>query len=164
MLRYAKITLIWTVALWGFLGAVHNFMDWNGTLGAVTAVTSMSTFDGGADSWQASTQPLLVWVGALFIVFSKLLVAFFCAVGGWKMWLARAKNAGGFDGAKETALVGCAVAVIMLFGGFIVIAESWYELWRSDLMRGPVLESAFRYAGMIALIGIFVGMKDDHRM
>lgn len=48
----------------------------------------------------------------------------------------------------------------MLFGGFIVVAESWYELWRSETMLGPVLQSAFRYAGMIALIAVFVASKD----
>nr|MDA3933179.1 DUF2165 family protein [Gammaproteobacteria bacterium] len=61
----------------------------------------------------------------------------------------------------EIALTGCMIAVIMLFGGFIVIAESWFELWRSDVMRGPVLESAFRYGGMIMLIALFVATKDE---
>ena len=49
----------------------------------------------------------------------------------------------------------------MLFTGFIVIAESWFELWRSDVMRGPVLDSAFRYGGMIALIAVFVAVKEE---
>ena len=161
MLRQMKIALICTVALWGFVGSFHNFFDWNGTLGAVTAVTSMSTFDGGSDSWKATSQPVLIWAGALFIALSKMAAAVLCAVGGLKMWQAKTQNSEDFNQAKNLALAGCAVAVIMLFGGFIVIAESWYELWRSDVMRGPVLETAFRYAGMISLIGIFVAAKDD---
>ncbi|MFT6056479.1 MAG: hypothetical protein ACJAS2_000754 [Pseudohongiellaceae bacterium] len=28
----------------------------------------------------------------------------------------------------------------MLFGGFIVIAEGWFELWRSEFLRGPSLD------------------------
>ena len=161
MLRLVKIALIWTVSLWGFVGAIHNISDWNGTFGAVAAVTSMSTFDGGSGSWQATSQPVLLWAGALFIVLSKLAAAILCAVGGLKMWAAKTQNSDDFNQAKELALAGCAVAVIMLFGGFIVIAESWFELWRSDVMRGPVLETAFRYAGMIALIALFVAVKDD---
>lgn len=51
--------------------------------------------------------------------------------------------------------------VIMLFGGFIVIAETWFELWRSEVMRDPVLGSAFRYAALMLLIALFVANKDD---
>jgi len=161
MLRLTKIILIATVAFWGILGAMHNLMDWGGTQGAVSAATSMSTFDGGADAWQATSNPMIVLLGALFIMLSKLASAFLCSLGGWKMWQARNHSADDFNKAKELALAGCAVAVVMLFGGFIVIAESWFELWRSEVMRGPVLESAFRYAGLIMLIGLFVQAKDD---
>ena len=161
MLRIAKILLVLTVALWGFVGAFFNVVDWAGTTGAVAAVTSMATFDGGAGSWQAISYPGVVWAGALFIMLSKVVAGALCMSGALRMWRVRDGDALTFTAAKELALAGCAVAVIMLFGGFIVVAESWFELWRSDAMRGPVLDSAFRYAGMIMLIAIFVGMKEE---
>ena len=160
MLRIVKVLLVVTVVLWGGIGAFHNVMDWNGTLGAVAAATSMATFEGGAEAWQATSSPVVIWIGALFIMLSKLAAACLCAIGALNMWKARDGDAAAFAAAKEYALAGCAVAVIMLFGGFIVIAESWFELWRSDAMRGPVLEAAFRYAGLIALIGLFVGARE----
>lgn len=160
MLRITKILLVATVALWGFVGAFHNIMGWSGTLGAVVAATSMATFEGGAEAWQATSATFVVWLGALFIVGSKVTAAVLCSIGMLRMWVARDGDADAFAAAKELALAGCAVAVIMLFGGFIVIAESWFEMWRSDALRGPSLEAAFRYAGMIALIGIFVGSKE----
>ena len=161
MLRFTKIALVFTVVLWGFLGAMHNLMDWTGTQGAVTAATSMTTFEGGSEAWQATSNPVVVLLGALFIMLSKFASALLCSAGGWKMWQARNRSAADFNKAKELALAGCAVAVIMLFGGFIVIAESWFELWRSDVMRGPVLGSAFRYAGLIMLIGLFIHSRDE---
>ncbi len=160
MLRISKILLVVTVALWGFIGGLHNVLDWGGTLGAVGAVTSMATFDGGATSWQATSNPAVVWLGALLILLPKLGSASLCTIGASRMWRARRSDAATFAAAKGMALVGCAVAVIMLFGGFLIIAESWFELWRSEAMRGLVLESAFRYAGMIALIALFVGTQD----
>lgn len=160
MLRITKILLVVTVSLWGFVAAFQNIMGWNGTLGAVGAATSMATFEGGADAWQATSSPAVIWIGALFIVLLKLAAASLCAIGALNMWKARGGDADAFAAAKEYALAGCAVAVIMLFGGFIVVAESWFELWRSDTMRGPVLETAFRYGGMIALIGIFVSARE----
>ncbi len=161
MLRTTKILLVLSVSLWGFVGAFHNVLDWGGTTAAVGATTSMATFDGGAESWQATTNSAVIWIGAIFITLSKLAAAVMCMVGAFRMVQLRGSDPVTFAAAKEFALAGCAVAVIMLFGGFIVIAESWFELWRSDVMRGPVLQSAFRYGGMITLIALFVGMKDD---
>lgn len=161
MLRIIKILLVLSVALWGLLGAFGNLADWSGTTGAVSAVTSMATFEGGTAHWRASSNPAVIMAGALFIMLSKTIAGLLCFEGARRMWTARAGGAADFTKAKTLALTGCAVAVFMLFVGFTVIAETWFELWRSDVMRGPVLASAFRYAGMIALIAIFVGMRDD---
>jgi predicted small integral membrane protein len=161
MLRITKTLLILVVASWGLIAALQNFVDWHGTLGAVGAATSMATFEGGAESWQATSNNVLIWLGALFIVSSKILSGGLCLVGSRQMWRARRASAAEFQASKHLALSGCAIALFMLFGGFIVIAESWFELWRSDVMRGPVLDSAFRYGGMIALIALFVSTPDD---
>lgn len=161
MIRITKILLVVTVALWGLLGALGNISNWDETIGAIGAATTMATFEGGVESWKATSNPAVLWLGTLFILLSKVATGAMCSVGAWRMWQARDGDAAGFAASKEIALAGCAVAVIMLFGGFTVIAESWFELWRSESLRAPVLESAFRYAGMIALIAIFVGMKED---
>ncbi len=161
MLRIMKILLVLSVAAWGLVGAFGNLADWSGTKAAVSAVTSMSTFEGGADSWRATTNPVVVFAGALFILLGKAMAGILCLVGAWRMWTARASGAADFAKAKTLALTGCAVAIFLLFAGFSVIAEVWFELWQSKDMHDPVLASAFRYAGMIALIAIFVGLRDD---
>jgi len=150
------------VALWGFVGAFGNLIDWSsGTIVAVNSATSMTFFDGGAESWKATTNPVIVWLGAIFIASSKVASAVLCTIGALRMWGARDSQSDTFNQAKQIALAGCGIAVIMLFGVFIVIGESWFELWRSDMMRGMVLESAFRYAAMIMLIAIFVSLQDE---
>jgi predicted small integral membrane protein len=156
-----KIMLIVAVAGWGYVGAFHNIADWSGTLGAVKAATSMSTFEGGADSWQATSSSVVVWLGALFILLSKLATAALCSWGAIKMWQSQSTDFAQYQAAKKVALSGCGVALFMLFFGFIVVAESWFELWRSELMRGPVLGSAFRYAALIALIAVFIAGNDE---
>jgi len=161
MIRIVKIGLIVTVMLWGYFGVLGNVLDLEQTLGAVTAVASMVTFEGGADSWQATSNTIVIWLGALFIMLSKLSAGILCTVGAARMWQSRKGSAADFTAAKGFALAGCGIAVIMLFGGFIVIAESWFELWRSETLLRTALSDAFRYAGMIALIGIFVAMPDE---
>jgi predicted small integral membrane protein len=161
MLRIMKILLVLSVAMWGLLSAFGNIADWSGTTGAVAAVTSMATFEGGAHNWRATTNPAVIIAGALFIMLSKTIAGLLCLAGAWRMWAAREGDTVVFAKAKTFALTGFAVAIFMLFSGFIVMAEGWFELWRSDVMREPVLGSAFRYGGMIALIALFVGTRDD---
>lgn len=160
-LRSMKALLVLSIALWGLVGLLHNLLNWPGTLGAVTAATSMSTLEGGADSWQATSNPVLAWLGALFIAGSKAATAALCAAGALGMFRARRAAGDAFAAARRMALVGCGVAVFMLFTGFTVVAESWFELWRSEVLRGPVLESSLRYAAMIALIGLFVAAPES---
>ncbi len=160
MLRTIKIVLIVCVAAWGFLGAAHNLIDWRGTLDAVGAATSMATFEGGADRWQATTNGTVIWAGALMIMLLKVISACLCTVGVGKMWQARTGNSLDFHAAKDYALAGCGVAMILLFGGFVVIGESWFEMWRSDILRDLSLQSAFRYGAMITLIALFVGSRE----
>jgi len=160
MLRIMKILLVLSVAIWGLLGAFGNVTDWSGTTGAVAATTSMATFEGGADSWRATSNPALILAGAVFIPLFKTIGGLLCLAGAWRMWMARASDATVFANAKTLAFTGCAVLIFMLFVGWIVIAETWFELWRSEALRGA-LGTAFRYGGFIALIALFVGARDD---
>ena len=161
MLRFMKILLVLGVALWCLLGALGNLTDWSGTTSAVKTVISMATFEDGAAHWRATSNPVVITMGALFIMLYKTVAGLLCLEGARRMWGARANGAADFAKAKTFALTGCAVAVFMLFVGFSAIAETWFELWRSEAMREPVLASAFRYAGMVSLIAIFVGMHDE---
>lgn len=161
MLRTTKILLVVCVALWGLVGAILNVLDWGGTTGAVSAAASMSTFDGGAESWKATSNPIVIWAGALMITLSKLAAGVLCSMGAMNMWRERGNDPAGFSAAKTLALTGCGIAMIMLFGGFIVIGETWFEMWRSDVLRDLSLQSAFRYGGMITLIALFVGSRQD---
>jgi len=161
MLRQTKIALIFAVALWGSVGALFNLLDWSGTLASVNLATSMSTLEGGQEGWQATSSMIVTWLGALFILWAKILSAAFCWFGAHRMWSARTARTEYFSVAKQPALVGCGIAVFMLFSGFIVIAESFFELWRSELLRPIALESAFRYGAMISLIAIFVAQPES---
>ncbi len=161
MLRIIKILLILSVAMWGLLGALENIMDWAGTTGAIGATVSMSTFEGGAESWKATSSGAVITIIALLIISAKLIAGLLCLAGGWRMWTVRMGQAPVFQHAKSLALAGCGVAIFLLFFGWIVAAETWFELWRSDIMRDVGLQSAFRYAGMIALIALFVGAREE---
>jgi len=161
MLRTTKIIMVGVVALWGFIGAFLNVYDWSGTTGAIAATTSMTTFEGGVDDWRATSSVPVIWAGALFITLAKTAIGLLCLLGALRMWAARKRDASAFARSKELALSGCGIAMIFLFAGWIVIAETWFELWRSDAMRDIALQSAFRYGGMITLIALFVATSEE---
>lgn len=161
MLRIIKILLVLSIALWALIGVVGNLIDWAGTTGAVEAATSMSTFDPAPTSGRAITNGAVTLLGALFIVLLKALTAAMCLFGAWQMWGARASDAVDFAQAKTWALTGCGVTLFMLFVGWIVIAETWFEMWRSPLMTDLALNAAFRYAGMIGVMALFVGAREE---
>lgn len=160
-MRIMKILLVLSVVLWGLFGALGNIQDWRGTCGAVAAVASMATFPGGAERWQATTNPLVITAAAVGIVLFKIATAGLCLAGAWRMWAHRKGDAETFGKAKSLALAGCAVAVLSLFGGWVVVGEGWFEFWRSDALREAAGNAAFRYGGFIALIALMVGSRDD---
>lgn len=77
------------------------------------------------------------------------------------MWNARAADRDTFFEARQIGLAGCGIAVIMLFAGFIGVAENFFHMWRSADIGGTVLGGACRYGGVMALIGILIGATDD---
>jgi predicted small integral membrane protein len=161
MLRIMKILLAASVALWGLLGAVGNLMNWSATTGAVAAVTSMSTFPGGPERWQATTNPAVILAGALFILLAKIATGLLCAAGSWRMWTVRNQDAATFAHAKTLVLSGCVIAILMLFIGFAIIGEGWFEFWRSEELRETAGAPAFHYSAMIALIALLITARND---
>ena len=144
MLRIVKIVLTAAVAAFGFISGIFDLLNWSNTVGTVGMVTSMAGWQGGASSWQAGD----LWAAML------------CTASVARMWSARNATSTEFAAAKKLALAGCGILAIMLFGGFTVIAETWFELWRSDVMRVPVLDTVYRYLGSILLIALFIASNE----
>ena len=159
MLRYVQILLVITVAMWSLLSAIDNLADWSGTTNGVTSVVSMSNYQGGPFRWRATHEPVVVIVGSVFITLSKAASGCLCLIGALQMWRARRQDTIGFTHAKCLALSGGAIAILLLFGGFVVIAEGWFQMWRSSIMVSTVSSTAFRYGAMITLISLFVAIR-----
>jgi predicted small integral membrane protein len=135
---------------------VANIVDWSGTKGGVEAVTSMSTFQDGPFRARATSSLIVVLAGATFITLSKGVAGILCLAGAWRMWRAHRSAAEDFQQAKNLALIGCSVAALLFFGGFVVIAEGWFEMWRSSTLGSSVGAAAFRYFGAVMLVAIFI--------
>ena len=161
MVRNLKILLAALVAFWGLMGAMSNFSALGAAYTYVEMVTSMAAFEemmGSAPPWQ-TTSPVIIWAGVALIVLGKLGALSFCSIGTFKMVKARGEDQATFAKAKSWAVLGCGLAVAMLFGGFTVIGETMYLMWVFP-DREHSAAAAWRYGGFIALIMIFLAQPE----
>jgi predicted small integral membrane protein len=159
MIRNLKIFLVFLVALWGLIGAAGNLSHLGFTYDAVEGVTTMPWFPEGAGPPWRTGNPAVVWLGVALIVSGKLAALALCGWGTFALWRARGGDAETFRRAKRWAILGCGLAVAMLFGGFTVLGETMFLMFRDpEIVHAG--EGAWRYGGFIALIMIFVAQED----
>lgn len=159
-IRYFKILLVVFVGLQGWLYVAGNLANWSAGLGAVGYVLGM---EGNVvyptRIIPAVTHPALVTTAFLLIVAGEFLVGALSLKGAWDLWSARRRNAVDFNAAKTYAVLGPAMAMLVWFGGFVVIGGALFQMWQSEVGAGS-FEGAFIYAGWSALVLLFVNMPD----
>ena len=155
MVRYLKILLILLVGLWALFGAMVNLSKPNPQV----AATVMSMEDVPGIHRRAIENPALARLAWSTIPFGKLTAAVLCFGGAVRLWRQRRASAADFDRAKSWAISGCAVAMAMLYGVFIVFMDGFFEAWRTPLGQ-QAASTAFSYFGCIALIAVFVNMRE----
>ncbi|MFT4767777.1 MAG: putative small integral membrane protein [Glaciecola sp.] len=158
-LRSIKILVLLMVGVFCLIGAVFNLTSMEGDLAWVSLVVIGDGATGVAD-WQKIEAPWVVTICWAVIPLSKTLAGLLCLMGAGKMWSARHADASSFQGAKYVGLVGCGVMLAMLFGVFILIAETWFQQWQTPLGAG-ILGAAERYIVCIGVITFFVYLPDD---
>ena len=163
MIRSLKILLTLFVAYWGLVGVMGNLLSLDITYQYVEMVTSFTGIPPkeGAEfpPWQ-TTNPIVVSLGVLLIISGKIGAFIFGSLGAYKMIKAYKASAEVFAQAKQYAMFGCGLAVVMLFGGFIVIGETMFLMWANP-DGASAAQSAWRYGGFMALIMIFLGQKES---
>ena len=157
-IRYMKILLVLTVALLGAIAFLTNVSTLKLNYGTVQLILSMQeTFGWPNTAWRAINHPYLVAAVYAVIVLCELAVAVFCITGAVKMWQHRKHPAADFNVAKDLALVGCTIGILLWFTGFVIIAGEWFLMWQH---RAETLAHAFRFSAGIALIMLIVNSPD----
>lgn len=160
MTRYIKIALIFFVALQGLVGGIANLANISATYDAVARVLAMEGVPASIPRLFASDTPILVWLGACWIFMLKLSTGGMGAVGVWQLWRSRRASAEEFQSAKRWGLVACGVSILMLFGGFIVIATTTLFMWQAP--NGQVgFEGATYFLVCLGIVALYVNMSDD---
>ncbi|MGA7297583.1 MAG: DUF2165 domain-containing protein [Rhodanobacteraceae bacterium] len=159
-IRILKIVLVVFVGLQGWFYVAGNLANWSAATGAVGYVLGMGGHDVyGTNIFPAITNTTLVAIALLIIVSGEFLVGALSLKGAWDLWKARNSDADAFNAAKKYAILGAGTAMVVWFGGFIVIGGALFQMWQTQVGSGS-FNGAFIYAGTSALVLLFVNSPD----
>ncbi len=161
MLRYFKIILVVFVGLQGLLYFAANLANWDAAVGAVSAVISMTDRPWYPNALVPAMEgTAAATIGAVIIVAGELLVGVLSLYGAFTMFGAVKKSPAEFHAAKTFALAGCAMGLVVWFGGFTVIGGGIFQMWQTELGQSS-LGDAHKYYVTSGLVLLWLSMKEE---
>lgn len=157
-MRIAKVVLVAMLAVLGMSGLL-NLTNWEAGQSMVEATTSMAAIPESERPPWATSNPVIVVLGIVFITFGKISAGAFCAAGAVRMWRARQQSADAFQSAKTSALIGAAIYLVLFFGGFMYLGGIYFMGWRTELGTASS-EWAFALGASVALTTLLVSQRD----
>ena len=158
LLRLSKVVMVAGLAVYALLVAFGNITDYGSNFAFIQHVMSMdTTFPGNRLMYRAITSPLLHNFAYCAIIAGEALTGIVLAIAAWRLWSARG-DAGRFAAAKGIVALGAALAFLIWFVGFLVIAGEWFAMWQSATWNGQ--ESAFRFIASFLLVTVFVMLPE----
>jgi predicted small integral membrane protein len=160
-IRILKTVLVVFIGLQGALYVAGNLANWNSGLAAVGYVLGMQGHEVyGNHIFLPITNPALVTLAFLIIIFGEFLIAALSLTGAWHLWKARNADAESFNSAKTFAILGAGMAMVLWLGGFVVIGGALFQMWQTQIGTGS-FEGAFIYGATSAVVLLFVNSPDS---
>lgn len=160
MMRYIKILLAASVALFCIFYALQNIVNLQAAHGFVAYVASMA--DHGpypAHFGPAITVPALTWVMLVIIIALEMAAGLLAAKGAYDLFSARNASADDFNAAKSYALAGCGLAVVIWFGLFSAIGGAYFQMWQTEAGLNA-LRDASMFSLQNGVVLLVLALKD----
>jgi predicted small integral membrane protein len=160
VLRTAKTVLVAALALHLTMVVFNNLTDYRANFLFTRHVIGMdTTFRDPGVMWRAIlSSPLAHLFFGLIILWETATTAV-CWRGAWACWRARRGPRADFARAKQPAVIGLTMSLLLWLVGFTTVGGEWFLMWQSKTWNG--LEVAFRMFGVTALILIFLAQPED---
>jgi predicted small integral membrane protein len=159
ILRLAKTVLVFGVALYTSLIALNNLSDYDSNYQFVRHVLMMdSTFPDNHGMWRAMNSPtwhtLFYWT----IIAWEFASSALCWWGGMCLAKSLPKGAGDFQRAKNIAIAGLTLNLLIWLVAFLSVGEGWFLMWQSKTWNGQ--EAAFRMFTVIGVVLLLLTQPD----
>jgi predicted small integral membrane protein len=161
-LRFAKILLVAAVAFFYTLLVFNNCTDYGSNYQFVHHVLLMdSTFPGNHGMWRA-IHP--IWVQKTFydgIILWEAITMLFCWAGSLQMLRSLRAPPQGFHLAKQIAIVGLTLSLLMWLVAFLSVGAEWFLMWQSREWNGQ--QAAFRMFTVIGVVLLLVALPEQEK-
>jgi predicted small integral membrane protein len=160
IVRLAKVLLVSAVALYAFIVAYDNIVDYDSNYQFVRHVLSMdTTFPNNALMHRAITNES-VWSAVYAVIIGcEWLTCVLLAIGALALLARLRAPAAIFNRAKTWAVAGLMAGFALWFFGFLVVAGEYFAMWQSQTWNGQ--EAAFRLTMVILGVLIFVSLPES---
>jgi predicted small integral membrane protein len=157
--RYAKIVMSLVLAVFCLLVTIDNVTDYGTNYLFVQHVLSMdTTFPGNALMYRSITNPTLWQIAYALIIAAEGLTGVLFLAGAIRLFQVRHASGAAFNEAKALVIAGGALAFLVWFFGFMVVAGEWFAMWQSKDWNGQ--EAAFRFYMAVLGVIVFVSLPD----
>lgn len=158
-LRIAKILLLGCITLYYALVVFNNLTDFDSNYQFVRHVLSMdTTFPGNHGLWRALTEPAVYFVFYWAIIVWELATTFVLGWGLVRMSRTIQGTRAEFARAKNFAVYGLLMGLMLWFLAFITVGGEWFLMWQSHVWNGE--DTAGRNALISSVILLFIAQPD----
>ncbi|NJN81404.1 MAG: DUF2165 domain-containing protein [Caldilineaceae bacterium] len=156
--RYSKLLLTWAAAFYASLVVFNNLTDYDSNYWFVAHVLQMdTTFPDNRALWRAIDSPTLHRVAYWLIIATEAVIAILCWLGGVRLFRAL-KDAMRFNQAKDIAIAGLTLGILLWFTGFITVGGEWFLMWQSETWNGQ--DAAFRLVTIFGIVLLYLVQPD----
>jgi len=153
--RVAKLTLLAGVAFFYTLVVFNNLTDFDSNYQFVRHVLSMdTTFPGNHGMGRAIALPtmhLLFYWGIIAWEIATMILLWWGVV---RLIRALRVPAAQFNRAKQTAIAGLTLSLLMWLVAFLAIGGEWFLMWQSHLWNGQ--EAAARNFAVVGIVFVIL--------
>jgi predicted small integral membrane protein len=150
LLRSAKLIFVFAIGVMALLIVIGNTTDYYTNYYFVEHVMKMDTiFPDSNIHYRSINNHVLFHAAYILIIALEATMAFFCLKSAPET----------FHTAKNWAIAGLTIGIIIWFLGFEVIGGEWFAMWQSTTWNG--LASAERVLSFLVLTLIFIQFKDE---
>jgi predicted small integral membrane protein len=155
ILRIAKATLVFAIALYSTLIVLNNITDYASNFQFVRRVLMMdSTFPNNDAMWRAINSPATHTLFYITIIIWESLTMILCWWGGVKLVRNLKAPAATFSQAKSVAIAALTLSMLIWLVAFLTIGGEWFLMWQSKTWNGQ--EAAFRMFTIVGIVLIFL--------
>lgn len=111
-------------------------------------------------TYRAITSPSLHYAGFIVIVGLEFLTGILCALGAYKLFRVKNRDATIFNPTKKTAVVGLTLGFLTWQVIFMSIGGEWFGMWMNPIFNN-VLTTAFHIFITFLVILVYVSHYDE---